>query len=41
MGGFALVDICGNLWNCYKKYNKLLTLKTELNGEKLFCETHE
>ena len=18
MGGFALVDICGNLWNCYK-----------------------
>ena len=28
---------------CYdtKKYNKLLTLKIKLNGEKLFCETHE
>lgn len=27
MGGFALVDICGNLWNCYnaktKEYFKL------------------
>lgn len=31
MGGFAIVDICGNLWNCYRMLTaRMIVKKTTL-----------
>lgn len=32
MGGFALVDICGNLWNCYR-LSEIPTYRDILGGK--------
>lgn len=36
MGGFAIVDICGNLWNCYKIKRVMELYELDEEGAKEF-----